>query len=514
MRNIKIGQDDFCIAPFNNLFVKGNGDVSLCCNGGLTYANLHEADADMLLDSPSIEMLRQQSIDGTLKCIGCKFGHKYNNPKDLKDKELDIKHKRGRIAKIQFEIGYFCNSSCSFCSQPHATTGSIPLDKIKTLIKNENPKHIRLQGGEFIYNKGAEEFLIWLSENKNDAWVDMHTNCALPKDKLPIIFSAVDCIFPNIYGPSDDSFYFTTGMNLDRARSCLPLIKSHNEKNRNQNELKIKDSSYRANTIKFLMTPTNLPEAYKAFQFAKDFGYSEIKYVNDYAYDFSIIGKDIMNNIRNAVSRESKNHAINFEWPSSLGALSDDIADFADIGAIEARLHDIARQYSRNLSGDALCVVGASESAASAFLNASFDDYMTVLLDQLNRSSHIDSIFMPIFDINVHEIGAVIRMASRLDVKKINFSWSQSGLYITKKYSNEFFLRVFKDIQKAIAEDDIQTSGLSLRSNGFVVEESAVSPTRVVADPDWFSTLRRQVNASRERQYFGARVSRRSANAI
>lgn len=268
----------FCIAPFSTLFIRASGDVLPCCSHhspDVAIGNIFHDSVDEILYGARAHLNRQRAFDLTLSCNGCKFKHKVINPKNhVVDRSFVDNWNEGMIGKLQVEIGYFCNSRCSFCDQPHMSKGSLPLDKIKEIVQRCRPKKIMVQGGEVYYNAGGPEFVEWLADNKGDALTFMHTNCVLPVKFAKTCLDGLDDISLNLYGASPGTFSAVTGLKLEKAIAFIEELVA----------LRARPENTRHPTLHFKMTtcPTTFHEIPDAIRLGDRLKADNVRFAFDY----------------------------------------------------------------------------------------------------------------------------------------------------------------------------------------------------------------------------------------
>lgn len=254
----------FCLAPFTSLFIAANGYAFPCCShhgSDVVLGNIFTDSVDEILCGARATFNRKRSLDLTLPCNSCSYAHKTNNPKNLSFGPKDvIRWEYGQLGKLQVEVGYFCNSRCSFCDQPHGSKGSLPFEKIKEIILKCKPNFVELQGGEVYYNKGGPEFIEWLGDNKNGATAFMHTNCVLPTQFAHLCSDVFDFISLNMYGASHSTFQAVTGLKFEKATDFIEHLVSLRDRKGRAEEL----------TLAFKMTtcPTTFHELPDAVELA------------------------------------------------------------------------------------------------------------------------------------------------------------------------------------------------------------------------------------------------------
>lgn len=270
----------FCWATYNNIFVAGNGWVYSCCHeyseksrrGNIFYDSIDE-----VLFGERSNHLRNQMKIGQLHCNKCTSSHKSYNPNHLDESVLYDDWKANHIALLQVEVGYTCNSRCSFCQQPHMTKGkSIPFDKIKELLKVTKPTKFQLQGGEIFYNEGAVDFIEWLNENNEGIDCYMHTNCVVPTKYVDLINECFDVVSLNLYGATEQSFWAVTGMRFDSAINFITTLAKKRTTSKRSKSLELKG--------KFLLTPTTFHEIPLACEILANSGVDNVRFNADYGY--------------------------------------------------------------------------------------------------------------------------------------------------------------------------------------------------------------------------------------
>ena len=273
----EINDSRFCTATFTSLFIAGNGNVYPCCgynSKGVSLGNLFTDEVDEILLGIKAQKNRQASLNGCLECNRCNYSTKSYNPQGLSLENFKSDFDPSMVSKIQFELGYKCNSRCCFCNQPHQSNKSLPIEKIKELIIRCSPEDIQLQGGEYYYNKGAKELLEWLTTNKKNAKVFMHTNCVLPEKVAESFMKCVDIFSLNLYGASPSTFSAVTGLNFDIA---IKFIKKLVELRESRDEFKDKEFMFKMTTC-----PTTFHEIPDFCYLGKELKVDSVRFALDY----------------------------------------------------------------------------------------------------------------------------------------------------------------------------------------------------------------------------------------
>ena len=279
--------ENFCWATFNALFIRASGHAFPCCGyqgPDVCVGNIHTDSVDDILHGASAMMNRKLSASLQLSCSHCSFRPKSYNPDGATLSAKDIfSWNEKSLRKLQFEIGYFCNSRCSFCDQPHLRKDSLPLDKIKEIISRCEPEEIQLQGGEFYYNEGAVDFLSWLAEHKGAAKIMMHTNCVIPPKKAELFVESMDFLSLNLYGGSAGTFEAVTGLKFEKAIAFIEELVAVRDRKGRSKDLTL--------ALKMTTTPTTFHEIPDVILLADRLGVDNVRFSFDFKTVSSFLEK-------------------------------------------------------------------------------------------------------------------------------------------------------------------------------------------------------------------------------
>jgi cyclic pyranopterin phosphate synthase len=145
-----------CNAPFANLYIDGNGNVTPCCfNRDDVFGNIYHHSIEEIWNSVNAIKLRKslskkEFPEGCTICKKAIESNNYYNSGIFTYSKL--KYKKQQIQAIDFELSYLCNLSCIMCnlhSKDYSLSEeqeNIILNKIKPLISQL--KKVRFYGGE------------------------------------------------------------------------------------------------------------------------------------------------------------------------------------------------------------------------------------------------------------------------------------------------------------------------------------------------------------------------------
>jgi len=145
-----------CHAPFANIYIDGNGNVTPCCfNRDDIFGNIYQDNIEEIWNSDHAQAIRKtlsqhQFPRGCSACEKAIKAHNYYNSGVFTYAKLD--YKKQQIQAIDFELSYWCNLSCIMCNL-HTKNYSLSQEQEKTIIDKIAPlipqlKKTRFYGGE------------------------------------------------------------------------------------------------------------------------------------------------------------------------------------------------------------------------------------------------------------------------------------------------------------------------------------------------------------------------------
>ncbi|MGZ3690414.1 MAG: radical SAM protein [Pseudobdellovibrio sp.] len=206
--------DQFCAAPFNQMFLYPTGDVFVCCEGGGFLGNVKNNTLEELWNGEKAQTLRKEFLEGkpkqckkNIECKGC--NKSYNE--QLIDTELTpIVSKPPQV--LDLILNGKCNIDCIMCEVKNETRSLLDVPSFHTEIVEKvipQVKTIALKSGEPFVQKETYWLIDKLKEVNPNCEVRFTTNgqynfndkikSELKKIKVEKITFSIDSIYKDTF---------------------------------------------------------------------------------------------------------------------------------------------------------------------------------------------------------------------------------------------------------------------------------------------------------------------------
>jgi radical SAM protein with 4Fe4S-binding SPASM domain len=160
MRKFLLNNTPLCKAPFVNIFISANGDVTFCCfNRKDILGNIFSQNIEKIWNSEKAEDIRKTFLNKKFPA-GChicqtalKYGNYYNSGISTYSK---FDSSKNIIQTIDFELSYKCNLKCQMCYL-HSQSYNLNIERENLIMKQLEPYLTKLKRAQFY---GGEPFVI------------------------------------------------------------------------------------------------------------------------------------------------------------------------------------------------------------------------------------------------------------------------------------------------------------------------------------------------------------------
>ena len=168
----------FCPKLWNEFFIVEDGVVFPCCERPQEVGNLYHKTLKEICNSKSYQRMRQDSLNGKLKCYkDCRLLSKDKIKPDFNKKP---KADYNQMKKLRMLFSEKCNLNCVMCHQNSNAKQVLSMEIMEKNIDLSPFESIDSQGGESLFIKEANQFFDHATSQGKK--INLITNCTLVND--------------------------------------------------------------------------------------------------------------------------------------------------------------------------------------------------------------------------------------------------------------------------------------------------------------------------------------------